>query len=205
MKFKNLLLSFALLSFLSACSEAPTPVEGKQYQLLPETLNSEKFAPITEVFSLTCGHCRAMEDIIPELQKAVGQDINKMHITFNQSAYNAAIFYYAAEMQLRKTPDHQFMIELFETIQMPNESSAEQKEIAMNNVFESRGLVSPFNYNEQQTEVLFQRLEEISILSEQSKINSVPTFIIKGKYQLITSGHDTTEKMATTIKYLLEK
>ncbi len=205
MKFKTILLSITVVFFISACSETSIPVEGKQYQQLPETLNSEKFAPVTEVFSLGCGHCKNMEAILPDLQKALGQDIKKMHIVFNQSAQIAAMFYYAAEMQTGGTPDHAFMMDLFKTIQMPKDSTAQQKQIAMGKIFESRGLISPFNYDDQQTELLLKRVDEIALLSQQSKINSVPTFIVEGKYQVITGGHDNTQEIAATIKYLLSK
>ncbi|AGH82176.1 lipoprotein [Psychromonas sp. CNPT3] len=205
MKFKTLFCSLILLFFISACSETEIPVEGKQYQQLPKALNSEQFAPITEVFSLNCGHCRKMENIIPVLQKMLGQDIAKMHIVFNPSAKISAMFYYAAELQTGNTPDHQFMLDLFSATQMPKESTQEQRIDAMNKVFTSRGLISPLNYDEAQINTLLKRVEEITQLSVQSKINAVPTFIVKGKYQVITSGHDTTEKVAATIKYLLEK
>lgn len=202
---KKVLISFTFIFFVAACSKAPEPTEGEQYQLLPETLNSTQFAPVTEVFSLTCGHCRNMEDVLPELQKAVGQDIKKMHITFNQSAYVAAILYYAAEMQSGGTPDHQFMLDLFAAMQMPQGTTSEQQKTAMIAVFEKRGLVSPINYTEQQMAELTKKVDAIMLLSEQTKIQSVPTFIVKGKYQVISSGHEGTEDMAKTIKYLLAK
>ena len=205
MKFKTLLLCFTFISFLSACSEDNAPVEGKQYQALPDTLNSEKFAPVTEVFSLGCGHCKNMEAILPDLQKALGQDIAKMHIIFNQSAQTAAMFYYAAEMQTGGTPDHAFMIDLFEAIQMPQETTVEERKSAMAKAFESRDLISPFNYDDQQTKLLLKRVDEIALLSQQSKINAVPTFIVKGKYQVITGGHANTQEIAETITYLLTK
>ena len=202
---KKVFTSFIFILFVSACSKAPEPIEGKQYKLLPETLNSSQFAPVTEVFSLTCVHCRKMEDIIPTLEGTVGQKIEKMHVTFNQSAYVAAMFYYAAEMQTGGIPDHQFMIDLFETMQMPAGSTAEQQKVEMIAVFESRGLISPINYSNQQMAELSQKVDAIMLLSEPAEIQSVPTFIVKGKYQVIGSGHDKTEQIADTIKYLLAK
>ncbi|MDF4951843.1 thiol:disulfide interchange protein DsbA/DsbL, partial [Vibrio parahaemolyticus] len=35
--------------------------------------------------------------------------------------------------------------------------------------------------------------------------NSVPAFIVNGKYQVITGGHDSVEAMAETIKFLLKQ
>lgn len=205
LSIKKILTSFMMTFLLVACSEAPVPVEGKQYKLLPETLNSTQFAPITEVFSLTCGHCRSMEDILPTLEKAVGQNINKMHITFNQSAYVSAMFYYAAEDQIGGIPDHQFMQDLFAMMQMPEGSTQEQQKAQMISVFESRGLISPVNYNDQQMTVLSQKVDAIMQLSEQTGIQSVPTFIVKGKYQVLGSGHDKSEQLSDTINYLLAK
>ena len=203
--FKKIFAYLVFISFISACSEDPEPIKGVHYRLMPETLNSKDFAPVTEVFSLACGHCRNMEDSIPWLQRKLEQDIPKMHIVFNQSAYVAAMFYYAAEMQTGDIPDYRFMVELFETMQMPQETTQAEQEAAMIAVFESRGLISPINYNDQQLDALSRRVDEVSRLSDKTQIQSVPTFIIKGKYQLITSAHETKEEIADTIEYLLEK
>ena len=203
--FKKLLTCLIFISFLSACNDVAEPAKGVHYRLLPETLNSEDFAPVTEVFSLACGHCRTMEESIPWLQRKLEQDIPKMHIVFNQSAYVAAMFYYAAEMQTGGIPDYRFMVDLFETIQMPKDSTKEQQEAAMLAVFESRDLISPINYNDQQLDALSTRVDEVARLSDKTQIQSVPTFIIKGKYQVVGSAHETKEELAETIEYLLEK
>ena len=205
MKFKTLFLSALLLFFVSACTPDNTPIAGKNYLQLPETLNSEQLSPITEVFSLACGHCKKLEPLLPFLEESTGQDIKKMHIIFNKSARMASMLYYAAEIQTGNKPDATFMTDLFNAVQMPQSSTDQQRKIAINKAFETRNLVSPFNYNEQQTEVLLKRVDEVALLSEQTKINSVPTFIINGKYQVILSGHDSTEDLVKTIKYLLAK
>lgn len=205
MKLKNLFISLILISLLSACGKAPQPIEGEQYKQLSQTFTSEQFAPVTEVFSLTCGHCRKMEDLIPNLQKAVGQDIAKMHITFNESAYIGAMLYYAAEIQSGGIPDHQFMIDLFATLQMPKGTTSEQQKAAMVAVFESRDLISPINYDQQQLQILSDKVDRIARLSEQTKIQSVPTFVVNGKYQVLSGGHNKPEDIANTINYLLAK
>lgn len=202
---KTILSCFIAILFLTACNKAVEPIEGTDYKLLPETLNSTQFSPVTEIFSLTCSHCRKMEELIPTLQQAVGQDIQKMHITFNQSAYVAAMFYYAAKRQLDGTPDHQFMLDLFAMMQMPKGSSEEQQKAAMISTFESRGLISPIDYTEQQMAELSKEVDANMLLSEQTKIQSVPTFIVKGKYQVIGSRYEKIEQLADTINYLLAK
>jgi thiol-disulfide isomerase/thioredoxin len=205
MKLRNLFISLILITLLSACGKALEPIEGEQYKQLPQTFTNEQFAPVTEVFSLTCGHCRKMEDLIPDLQKAVGRDIAKMHITFNESAYIGAMLYYAAEMQSGGIPDHQFMIDLFATLQMPKGTTSEQQKAAMVAVFESRDLISPINYDQQQLKILSDKVDRIARLSEQTKIQSVPTFVVNGKYQVLSGGHNKPEDIANTINYLLAK
>src|SRR5690606_24908231 len=49
------------------------PTEGVHYKALPVNLTTYRLAPVTEVFSLTCGHCRTMEPLIPELEKITGE------------------------------------------------------------------------------------------------------------------------------------
>ncbi|WP_028865463.1 thiol:disulfide interchange protein DsbA/DsbL [Psychromonas aquimarina] len=207
MKFlsKPLFILLSSVLFLAACSESSIPEEGKQYVQLPENLQDQDLAPVTEVFSLGCGHCRKMEEFIPVISENADAEIGKMHIVFNQSAQFAAMFYYAAEMQLKAVPDHAFMEDLFAAMQMSKESSAEEKTTAMSEAFTSRGLVSPFDYNEQQSAELIAKVEEISQLSQRSKIDAVPTFVVNGRYQVLVAGHKDPAKIAETISYLLEK
>ncbi|WP_284204021.1 thioredoxin domain-containing protein [Psychromonas marina] len=214
MKFKPLALKISLKKivasllfslFLSGCNETVAPIQGVQYRLLPETLNSNNFSPVTEVFSLTCIHCRQMEDLIPALQRSIGQKITKLHVAFNQPAYIASMFYYAAEMQTGAIPDYYFLVDLFTAMQLPESSSDEAFQKAMIEVFESRGLISPINYNDQQFEALSKRVDDVSRLSDKTQIQSVPTFIVRGKYQVIASAHDSKQELAETIKYLLAK
>ncbi|GLS90907.1 hypothetical protein GCM10007916_19740 [Psychromonas marina] len=146
-----------------------------------------------------------MEDLIPALQRSIGQKITKLHVAFNQPAYIASMFYYAAEMQTGAIPDYYFLVDLFTAMQLPESSSDEAFQKAMIEVFESRGLISPINYNDQQFEALSKRVDDVSRLSDKTQIQSVPTFIVRGKYQVIASAHDSKQELAETIKYLLAK
>ena len=197
-----IMLAGALL--LIACSDSSIPKEGKQYIALPTQLAEQSLAPVSEVFSLTCGHCRKMENFLPQISQLSGTEIGKLHITFNQAADNAAQLYYAAEMQLGGVPDHAFMEELFAIIQDKQDSgSAQQQAIAQ--AFSARNLTSPLLFSAQQNEQLAAKVEQIRRLSQQSAINAVPTFIVNGRYQVLVSGHDSGKEIAATISYLREK
>lgn len=199
----RLTLFFSAL-FLFACSEQTIPKEGEQYTTLAQPLE-EQGLPVSEVFSLTCGHCRNMEHFLGEISAQAGTDMGKMHITFNDSAQAAALIYYAAEMQLGKIPDSAFMDELFAAVQMPQGSSEAEKQQAIANAFSARDLLTPDKLSRQQADKLGHKIANIERLSRQSGIDSVPTFLVNGRYQIIVTGHRTPQQIGNTIRYLLEK
>jgi len=202
---KSSLIVLAAVYLLIACSDNTLPQEGKQYILLPTLLEDETLSPVTEVFSLTCSHCRKMETILPQISSQAGADIGKIHITFNPSAQLAAMFYYAAEIQLNKVPDHTFMAQLFAAIQMSSDATKADKKAAISKVFTSHSLISPYQLNQQQNEKMLAKVKIAERLSTQSAINSVPTFIVNGRYQVIVSEHKDQTQIANTIRYLLSK
>ncbi|MEZ8826883.1 thiol:disulfide interchange protein DsbA/DsbL [Vibrio amylolyticus] len=207
MKKITSLFAIVLLSItaLVGCSDNPSPTEGKQFVRLPADLSNFGLAPVTEVFSLTCGHCRKMESVIPELENATNQSIGKVHVTFNESAHIAAMIYYSAELQLQATPDHAMMDDLFAAVQLGQEATQAERKLAVDNAFETRGLVSPYDLDEEMQKKLFKALEFAQDVSVKGQINSVPTFIVSGKYMILTQGHSDVESMARTINYLIEE
>lgn len=201
---------FTLLTILTAtvlvgCSDSNTPQEGKQYQQLPVNLATFRLPQVTEVFSLNCGHCRKMEAVLPQLEELTQQSIGKIHVTFNESAQIAAMIYYTAEMQLGKKPDHEFMNTLFAATQMGDGATLADKKQAIDDAFQSRGLISPYELNEQQQEQLFEAMNLAQDITEKGQINSVPTFVVNGKYMVLTAGHQDIEGIANTINYLINQ
>ncbi len=201
---------FTLLTILTAtvlvgCSDSNTPQEGKQYQQLPVNLATFRLPQVTEVFSLNCGHCRKMEAVLPQLEELTQQSIGKIHVTFNESAQIAAMIYYTAEMQLGKKPDHEFMNALFAATQMGDGATLADKKQAIDDAFQSRGLTSPYELNEQQQEQLFEAMNLAQDITEKGQIKSVPTFVINGKYMVLTAGHQDIEGIANTINYLINQ
>lgn len=198
-----LLVGFSVL--LTGCSQNTAPVEGEQYTKLPANLSVFRLPQVTEVFSLNCGHCGKMEAQLPKLEKLIDQSVGKVHVTFNESAQIGAMIYYSAEMQLGKKPDHQMMLDLFAAVQMGDGATMAQKKGAIDNAFESRGLISPYDISEEQQSQLFKAMQIAHEITTQGEINGVPTFVVNGKYQIITSGHQDIESIANTINYLIKK
>lgn len=198
---KAFLVVFALL-LTAACSDNDTPQLGKHYSQLPADLSSLDLAPVTEIFSLTCGHCRNMEKMIPAIEEQIHQDIGKVHVTFNQSAEVSALIYYSAVMQLDEKMSPDLLEALFAAVQMQDVTMTEQQK-AIEEVFTSRNLKSPYKMGESDIDELNKLVTVADQVTREGQINSVPTFIVAGKYQIITEGHQSIEEVAKTINYLL--
>ncbi|MDV6252918.1 thiol:disulfide interchange protein DsbA/DsbL [Vibrio sp. EA2] len=207
--FKNILKGFAffaVVTALTACDNGNSqPQQGKQYDVLPVSLQEYQLAPVTEAFSLTCGHCRSMEEFVPQIESLTKQDVEKVHVTFNDSAEISALIFYTAVMQLEATPDKAFMADLFAAVQMPPEATADERQAAVENAFESRNLISPYQLDQPQQTQLLDYVKKADEITTRGQINSVPTFIVNGKYQVISGGHDSIEAMSETINYLLKQ
>lgn len=199
------LFAISLAALLVGCSDNNVPQEGQQFQQLPANLSTYRLPQVTEVFSLNCGHCRKMEEVIPQLEELTNQSIGKVHVTFNESAQVGAMIYYTAEMQLGGKPDHDMMTELFATVQLGDGSTLTEKKEAIDQVFHSRDLISPYELDEAQQTQLFKAMHLADEITQKGEINGVPTFIVNGKYMVITSGHQDEQGIANTINYLINQ
>ncbi|KOO09466.1 thiol:disulfide interchange protein DsbA/DsbL [Vibrio hepatarius] len=199
------LFAISLAALLVGCSDNNVPQEGQQFQQLPDNLSTYRLPQVTEVFSLNCGHCRKMEEVIPQLEELTNQSIGKVHVTFNESAQVGAMIYYTAEMQLGGKPDHDMMTELFAAVQLGDGSTLTEKKEAIDQVFHSRDLISPYELDEAQQTQLFKAMHLADEITQKGEINGVPTFIVNGKYMVITSGHQDEQGIANTINYLINQ
>ncbi|MGF1750994.1 thioredoxin domain-containing protein [Vibrio cionasavignyae] len=206
--FKSLSKLAAVLSLavlITACGESNTPVEGKQYKVLPNDLSQHNLPQVTEVFSLGCGHCRNLEPLLPELEELTDSKLGKVHVMFNDSAQIAAMIFYSAVMQSedQRIPED-MKLELFALVQN-SELDGQQKQIELNRIFESRTMVTPYDFDEAQQKELFEYIELANTVSTEAQINAVPTFIVNGKYEVVLSGHEGIKEIAETINYLKTK
>lgn len=202
---KNILLLTVTALFIIGCSDSDTPKQGEQYRALPTTLTQKDIKPVTEVFSLMCGHCRNMEASLSELEELTGQDIGKVHVTFSEQAQVSALIYYAAVMQLNHKPDESMMKALFAAVQLGEGVTISQQQKAIEQVFTSRHMSSPYNFDDLQQKALFAYLNQAMEINEQGGFNSVPTFVVNGKYEVLVAGHQDIQDIANTINFLLKQ
>jgi hypothetical protein len=203
---KPTLILLCSLLFLAGCSEADVPKEGDKYVTIPTPITDSGMGEVTEVFSLVCGHCRKMEQQIPAIEAITKVKTDKVHVVFNESAQLAAIIYYTAAIQSDGgVPDEALMSELFTAVQDSEAFMTKAFQPVLEKIFSSRGLVSPYMLDEQSRERVFSKLKFSESLTEQSQLQSVPAFIVKGTYLVQSSNHKDIEDIANTINYLRSK
>ncbi|MFA0442970.1 thiol-disulfide isomerase [Vibrio sp. 10N.286.49.C2] len=201
----KILTVLSLAAVITACGESDTPVEGKQYSVLPNDLSQLNLPQVTEVFSLGCGHCRNLEPMLPELEELTDSKLGKIHVMFNDSAQIAAMIFYSAVMQSKdqRVPED-MKLELFSLVQN-QDLDGQQKQIELDRIFASRTMVSPYALDEAQQKELFEYVELANKVSTEAQINAVPTFIVNGKYEVMLAGHEDIKQIAATINYLKNK
>ena len=59
--FTKFFTALVAVLVIAGCSETDEPQKGVQYEALPTALTEFNLSPITEIFSLNCGHCRQAE------------------------------------------------------------------------------------------------------------------------------------------------
>ncbi|OBU18401.1 peptide permease [Photobacterium aquimaris] len=205
---KRIYQAFFVLLFtvvaLSGCSDSKTPQEGDQYSVIPTPMPAMK--GVTEIFSLSCGHCRKMESILPEIKKLTKGDIKQVHVIFNESAQKAAFIFYAAMVQTDNKPSHTLVEQLFAFVQdSPKDMSVEQRKAAIDKIFHDNKLKSPYELTEAQQKEVFKMFQQSEEIVRNAALESVPAFLVNGKYLVNTSAHKSLQDLANTIVYLKNK
>lgn len=200
--FIKLLLPLFAVLMLAACSDnAKLPVEGEQYSVIPKPMQEER--AVVEIFSLACDHCRAMEDVIPRLEEMTKLDFGKEHVTFNESAQRGAYLFYTATMQTPAMPKPSLIKDMFAFMQDGVEDqTAEDKRKELVQLYANYGLTSPIDLDDSENEKVYQQMVAAEAFIANTGLSSVPAFLVKGKYLVDASSHDTIEELAATIKYL---
>ncbi|MGF1788453.1 thiol:disulfide interchange protein DsbA/DsbL [Photobacterium swingsii] len=199
---KILLPLFVSLLALVGCNDTSTPKEGVQYTTVATPITSTT-APVMEVFSLACGHCRNMDKILPEIQKLADTDIEQVHVTFNESAQLGAYIFYTAAIQSNGHPKPELMEQLFAYTQdKPEGATEEDRKAQLVAIFNQHSLLSPYEISEEQHKQVFKEMAKAEQVVTNAEIASVPAFVVKGKYLVQSDAHESLEDLANTIKYL---
>ena len=203
--FIKVLLPIIAILTLTACSDDITlPTEGKQYSVIPTPMQEER--AVVEIFSLACDHCRAMEDVIPTLEEMTELEFGKEHVTFNESAQRGAYLYYTAQIQMPTVPEQALVKDMFAFMQDSSvDQTAEDKRKQLVKLYANYDLTNPMALDDSENEKVYQQMVAAEAFVANTGLSSVPAFLVKGKYLVDASSHDTIEELAETINYLNKK
>lgn len=208
--FVALLLStvFAALS-LSAQASVLLYEEGKHYAVVSKTLSSKP--NVTEYFSFYCPHCYKFEFVAKEIEKGLPDSVKfqKSHVDFMRSATPETQQALSRALVAADKLDvgHKMIEAIFAHIhkdRKPFSGEADIRKLFVENgvdgkkfdnamkSFSVKGAANKMK--KAQSDFAFGR-----------GINSVPTFVVNGKYQLLAAELKSMEDYQNLVNYLLEK
>ncbi len=202
--FKTINCAFLSLLLLG-CEKSSINNINEKFSELETPIKADNIPKVMKVLSLSCGGCREMSKVLPEIEALTNTKIEKEHVTFNENAAFSAIIYYTALIQVNDAISHEFLQSLFQFVQHDQNDTAEENKSALIKLFKKHNFSSPYDLNENQKAELFTALDRANQITEESKITSVPSIIVKGKYIINTKAHKSTEELSETINYLINK
>lgn len=201
-RFKFTLI--ALLALLTiACGEQG--VSADKYTTIEGVSTVQP--DVVEIFSLGCGHCRSLENVLIKVEANSDIKINKTHVVFNESTLRYAYLYYAAEIQFsgHNSDFAKFTGELFALIQADfQNANPEQKRELLSKLFKQYQLIEPQSLTEEHYIKIQKLAASAEKLGAEINLSSVPAILVKGKYLLDMNKHNNSNDLIKTINYLLK-
>lgn len=195
----------AILFSVSFFSFAADFIAGKDYEILKNTVTSQKSAPITvtEFFSFGCPWCSRIE---PSLDKWIQQNkanisFSKVPVVFNKDWQYYAKAYYAAQalgISQKLNPA------LFQAIQQQKLSLKDDQ--AMVDFFIKEGVDpatanSAFKYS---TSIDLSIKEGLALMSR-DHITAVPAFVVNHQFKTDLQMAKTEERLFNILNFLIKE
>lgn len=178
-------------AFLSPLSMAQLKyMEGQDFKVLPQTIDSGKSPKIIEFFWFGCGHC---SHIYPEVEKWLGANKSKVDFEFipavASSSWEAGahLFYTAKELGI---DERTLLKKVFEAIHDKRQYDLLGKKDAI-----TQFLVRQFKLKEEDVESTWSSFKVLNAVNraknlfDQARLDAVPAFVINGRYHVENSGN----------------
>lgn len=192
----------ALLALLTiACGEQG--VSADKYTTIEGVSSAQP--DVVEIFSLGCGHCRSLENVLIKVEANSDIKINKTHVVFNESTLRYAYLYYAAKIQfsVHNSDFTTFTGDLFALIQGDfQNASSEQKTELLSKLFKQYQLIEPQSLTEEHYIKIQKLAASAEKLGAEINLSGVPAILVKGKYLLDLNKHNNSDELIKTINYL---
>lgn len=199
--FIKLLLTLTL-SFLSFFSIAQTKfIEGKHYITLEQQdqFTLSKQPEVVEFFYYGCPHCRNIHPLVEHWLKSKPPtvDFHYQPALYSPRIQWSAHLYYVAKV-LNK--ENELQGEIFNRYF----SGALQSTQDIYDLFASVGIDEKTVNNTYESFAVKNLLQKAKKLTNQSQIEGVPSFIVKGKYRVSSRTAGSPAKVFDVINYLLK-
>ena len=211
--------SFIILAFLLSCSDnkieensaiqlgidsASNYQEGRHYETLEKsfpTRDSSK-VEVIEFFWLSCGHCYNLEGYVSVWEKTLPNDVDfyRSHITWHaQAETQARLMYTARALGI----EEEAIAGAFYAIHRERQLMTGQSELESFfrglgvSTEKYRAISSSFGVNN--------AVSQANKRMRNYKLQSVPSFIVNGKFKVAAIQGQSTEELIEVVEYLIEK
>lgn len=204
--FRTVLAALCLLP-LACNAAAPTSfTEGKDYKKVPTVVApaDAKRVMVEEFFMYSCPHCFSMDPLVKSWlpKKAAYVDFVRVPVAFGRAIGEThARAFYIAEV-----------LGVGEKVHTPFFTAIHSQRMQMGNADELRGLflsaagVSAADFDKASSSFMVDsKLRRSAQLAKGYDVQSVPTFVVGGKYLTNATMAGGNEKMFAVIDFLAEK
>ncbi len=209
-KLLALFLSFCLIP--AAFAVGGPYKEGEHYEVIAEQGTSKP--EVKEFFSFYCPHCYSFDPYVNSLEKSLpeGTVLKKYHVDFMGQASKEIQTQLTQALILAKAKGkgHEVAKAFFEHIHVKRQPFASASDVRA--VATSAG-IDPAVYDKEinnfvvksQTKLVQKEQEDYN---KSKVLNSVPTFIVNGRYKILNQGLDkdhAEQDFKALVQYLLTK
>lgn len=204
-------LFFALILMNSGYAETAAIEEGKQYQLIPESVQQDPLVSlnvtpqkikVTEFFSFACPACNVLSVSLRDWVHKQGNDVifQRVPVNFHQGWDVMARVYYAADdIGVLDKID----ADMFSAIHDQNQNVLDKDVMAK---FLTQHAIDPLAFDKAMTSFAVDRsLEHGEMMRHAYRVNQVPTVIVNNQYMTDLGAAGGVQQMLATLDFLIAK
>lgn len=199
---KKFFAIFATLILLPFAVQAADFKEGKHYEVVKQTATASP--EILEFFSFYCPHCFKFEPLMEQLQASLGDDvkIKKNHVNFLGKEMGPQLTQAYAAAEILEVEDKVASL-IFDQIHTQRKQINGEAGILA--IFEKAGISNSEAKGALASFPVSGIASQMKRNTENFNIRGVPSLIVNGKYQVITSSVKSSEEFVELVIFLTKK
>ena len=199
--FMALALAMPTTLFAHASASHRFP-ENDYYRVLPGSASAQPV--VTEYFSFFCGHCQRFEPLMELLAKSLPAEVKftKIHVDFLPKGDPAAADLFSTALYVARALEvtDQMLPKLFAVAQSTQPQSYSTGQIR--ELFAEIGITKA-EFNAAYAAILANNtLASMRKLQKQAVITKVPTVVVNGRYQVVTTKIKSAQEYLQLVNYL---